>query len=119
MNVRGKKSNVRENVQAVLLALIAALCLRTFVFENYMVPTGFVFPTIGIGDRLVAVKFVYGAKIPFTGARTPGRAQARAWRHRRVPVAVLQDSQRSPEGSRSARFHPVPRVHEPRSSAEV
>jgi signal peptidase I len=71
MNARTMKSSVHENAQAVVLALIAALCLKAFVFEHYIVPTDSMYPTIWIGDRLVAVKLLYGAKIPFTSARMP------------------------------------------------
>jgi len=67
-----KKSKLRENLEAVGLAFLIVFCLKVFVVENYVVPTGSMIPTISIGNRLLALKFFYGAKIPFTGARLPG-----------------------------------------------
>ncbi|MBN2322883.1 MAG: signal peptidase I [Spirochaetes bacterium] len=60
---------VLENIEAVGAAVLIALVLRTFVLENYMVPTESMYPTIEIGDRLFALKFFYGAKVPFTDKR--------------------------------------------------
>ena len=60
-----------ENIKAVALAIVIALVLRTFVIENYMVPTESMYPTIEIGDRLFALKFFYGGKVPFTRQRLP------------------------------------------------
>jgi signal peptidase I len=66
-----KKSKLRENLEAVALALFIAICVKGFVVEQYVVPTGSMVPTITIGDRLFALKFFYGAKLPFTDARLP------------------------------------------------
>ena len=71
VDLRKSKSKLVENVEAVVLAIIVALVLRTVAVENYMVPTDSMYPTIEIGDRLFALKFFYGAKIPFTGRRLP------------------------------------------------
>ena len=68
---RMKKSKVRENIEAVLLALFIVAFVKVVLFENYMVPSGSMIPTISIGDRLVGLKFFYGAKIPFTRSRLP------------------------------------------------
>jgi signal peptidase I len=66
-----KKSKLRENVEAIALALIIALFVKTFVLDHYMVLTGSMVPTITAGDRLFVLKFPYGAKIPFTEFRLP------------------------------------------------
>jgi len=66
-----KKSRILENVEAVVLAIAIALVIRTFAVENYIVPTESMYPTIEVGDRLFALKFFYGAKIPFTRHRLP------------------------------------------------
>ncbi|UCB47024.1 MAG: signal peptidase I [Spirochaetota bacterium] len=60
-----------ENIETVGFAILIAIVIRTFVVENYMVPTESMYPTIEIGDRLFAYKFFYGAKIPFTDKRLP------------------------------------------------
>ncbi len=66
-----KKSKLRENVEAVLFALVIALFIKTFIVDVYKIPTGSMIPTIEIGDFIVATKFIYGAKIPFTKKRLP------------------------------------------------
>ena len=66
-----EKSKLRENITAVLLAILIALFIKGFIVEHYMVPTGSMIPTIDIGDRLFAMKFIYGAKIPLTNRRLP------------------------------------------------
>jgi signal peptidase I len=66
------KSKWREQLESVLLALFIALCFRGFVVDHYLVPTGSMVPTIGISDRLLALKFFYGAKVPFTEKMLPG-----------------------------------------------
>jgi signal peptidase I len=66
-----KKSKLRENVEAVLFALVIALIIKTFIIDVYKIPTGSMIPTIKVGDFIVASKFIYGAKIPFTNKRLP------------------------------------------------
>ena len=66
-----KKNRIRENIEAVALALIIAAVVRSFIFDNYMVPTGSMVPTIETGDRLIGLKMLYGSKIPFTGRNLP------------------------------------------------
>lgn len=75
--MRNKKTKLRENIEAVVLALIVALCVKSFIVDHYMVPTGSMVPTIGIGNRLLGLKFIYGAKIPLTTMKLPGIRQPR------------------------------------------
>ena len=69
--VKKKKSKLRENIEAIVFALVIALFIKTFVVDVYKIPTGSMIPTIKIGDFIVASKFIYGAKIPFTNTRLP------------------------------------------------
>ncbi|HEB31364.1 MAG TPA: signal peptidase I [Spirochaetes bacterium] len=66
-----KKSKLRENIEAIVFALVIALFIKTFVVDVYKIPTGSMIPTIEIGDFIVATKFIYGSKIPFTKKRLP------------------------------------------------
>lgn len=77
------KSKLRENIEAVLLALLIALCVKGFIVEHYVVPTGSMVPTIDIGDRLFAMKFFYGTKVPLSDWRLP---PIRAPRHGDIVV---------------------------------
>ncbi len=55
-----KKSATREYYEAILVAVIFALFLRTFVFENFKIPSGSMENDLLIGDHLVVNKFIYG-----------------------------------------------------------
>lgn len=69
------KGQIREYTEAVTVALIAALLLRTFVVQAFRIPTGSMKDTLLIGDFLLVNKFVYGARtpdgIPFTDVTLP------------------------------------------------
>jgi signal peptidase I len=69
------KSQAREYTEAILVALLAALVLRTFVVQAFRIPTGSMKDTLLIGDFLLVNKFVYGARtpdgIPFTNLQLP------------------------------------------------
>ena len=58
------KSKTRELIEAVVIALFAALVLRQFVIASYKVPTGSMENTVLVGDFMFVNKFVYGAKTP-------------------------------------------------------
>jgi signal peptidase I len=66
-----KKSKLRENIEAIVFALAIALFIKAFIVDVYKIPTGSMIPTIEVGDFIVATKFTYGAKIPFTDKRLP------------------------------------------------
>lgn len=61
MNPANKR---RETMQAVLIALLAALILRQFVVAAYKIPTPSMEDTLLVGDFLLVNKFVYGAQTP-------------------------------------------------------
>lgn len=62
-----KKSTLREYTEAILIALVLALFIRTFVVQAFKIPSGSMLPTLKIGDHLLVNKFIYGVKMPFTG----------------------------------------------------
>jgi len=70
-----QKSQTREYAEAIIVALLAALVLRTFVVQAFRIPTGSMKDTLLIGDFLLVNKFVYGARtpdgIPFTDISLP------------------------------------------------
>jgi len=62
-----KKSVIRENIEAIIIALLLALFIRTFIIQAFKIPSGSMLPTLQIGDHLLVNKFIYGIKMPFTG----------------------------------------------------
>ena len=61
-----KKSLIREYGEALLVALVLAFVIRTFVVQAYKIPSESMVETLLVGDHLLASKFAYGIKIPFT-----------------------------------------------------
>lgn len=63
------KSKTREWTESIVVALILALIIRTFVVQAFKIPSGSMEDTLLIGDHLLVSKFVYGMQIPFTEKR--------------------------------------------------
>ncbi|MBW2712902.1 MAG: signal peptidase I [Deltaproteobacteria bacterium] len=61
-----------EQVRTLGLAVLIALAIRCFIFEPFSIPSGSMFPTLLIGDRLFVNKFVSGPKLPFVNVHLPG-----------------------------------------------
>jgi signal peptidase I len=51
-------------MQAILIAIVAALVLRQFVIAAYKIPTSSMEDTLLVGDFLLVNKFYYGAQTP-------------------------------------------------------
>ena len=65
-----KKSAWRENIEAILIAIVIALFIRTFIVQAFKIPSGSMLETLQIGDQILVNKFIYGVKIPFTDGYT-------------------------------------------------
>ena len=60
-----KKSGLRENIEAIVIAILLALFIRTFVVQAFKIPSGSMKETLQIGDHILVNKFIYGVKLPF------------------------------------------------------
>jgi signal peptidase I len=55
-----RKSTLREYFESIVIAVILALFIRTFVVQAFKIPTGSMEPNLLIGDHLLVNKFVFG-----------------------------------------------------------
>jgi signal peptidase I len=60
-----------ETVRSLLIVLIGVFCIRTFVAEATVIPTGSMENTILIGDHVFLNKLLYGPQLPYTDVRFP------------------------------------------------
>jgi signal peptidase I len=69
MTIKKRKSAWRENIEAVIIAIIIAMFIRTFIIQAFKIPSGSMLETLQIGDHILVNKFIYGVKIPFTDGK--------------------------------------------------
>jgi signal peptidase I len=54
-----QKSTLREYFESIVVAVILALFVRTFVFQAFKIPTGSMKPNLLVGDHLLVNKFMF------------------------------------------------------------
>jgi signal peptidase I len=59
------KSTFREYAEAIGMALLLALFIRTFIVQAFKIPSGSMIPTLQIGDHILVNKLAYGIRVPF------------------------------------------------------
>jgi len=69
------RSVIREWVESIIIAFILAMVIRAFIVQAFKIPTGSMRPTLLEGDIILVNKFIYGAKVPFTGIRLSAISQ--------------------------------------------
>ncbi len=52
--------------EALLVALVLAMVIRTFIVQPFKIPSESMRETLLVGDHLLATKFDYGLRLPFT-----------------------------------------------------
>ena len=62
-------STWREYAEALVMAVLLALFIRTFVVQAFKIPSGSMKPTLEIGDHLLVNKFIYGLRLPYVDTR--------------------------------------------------
>ena len=66
-----RKETVWDTLRSLLLVLVGVFCIRTFVAEATVIPTGSMERTILIGDHVFLNKLLYGPRLPYTSLRVP------------------------------------------------
>jgi signal peptidase I len=69
--VRRRKSVVREYVEAIAIAILLALVIRTLIVQAFTIPSGSMMDTLLVGDYILVNKFLYGPELPVTDYRLP------------------------------------------------
>jgi signal peptidase I len=61
-----KKKFFKEYVEPIIIAILIALFIRTFIVQAFKIPSSSMEPTLLVGDHILVNKFIYGVKIPFS-----------------------------------------------------
>jgi signal peptidase I len=61
---RQQKSAFREYAESIIIAVVLALVIRTFVVQAFKIPSGSMEETLLIGDHILVNKLSYGIQIP-------------------------------------------------------
>jgi len=72
MLIRRRKSTFREYAEAIGIAILLALVIRTLVVQAFTIPSGSMMDSLLVGDYILVNKFLYGAELPLTEWRMPG-----------------------------------------------
>ncbi|MEW6439708.1 MAG: signal peptidase I [bacterium] len=64
-----QKSALREYAEAILVALVLAFFIRSFIIQAFKIPSGSMIPTLLIGDHILVNKFIFGPEVPLTHFR--------------------------------------------------
>ncbi len=67
----------QDYVESILIAVLLALVVRTFVISGYRVPTSTMAPVLKPGDFIFSYKLPYGIKLPLTQIKMGVEAPAR------------------------------------------
>lgn len=69
--VKPKKSKLREWLDAIVFAVVAATLIRGLLFSAYAIPSGSMESTLLTGDYLFVSKLAYGPRMPITPVSIP------------------------------------------------
>ncbi len=83
-----------ETLRSLLWVVVGVFCIRTFIAEATVIPTGSMEKTILIGDHVFLNKLLYGPRFPYTSWRIPPfrpiqRGDIVAFRYPRNPSVMF------------------------------
>src|SRR3712207_9266563 len=73
-----RKSTAREYFESIVVAVVLALFIRTFVVQAFKIPTGSMEPNLLVGDHLLVNKFVF-APVARSEERRVGKECRSRW----------------------------------------
>ena len=90
----GRQESIWDTLRSLLIVLLGVFCIRTFVAEATVIPTGSMEDTILIGDHVFLNKLLYGPRLPYTSLRLPPlklahRQEIVAFRYPRNPSVMF------------------------------
>lgn len=65
--MKRKKGFLWETLETIVVALVLALVIRTFVIQVFWIPSSSMEPTLNINDRIIVNKFIYRFRAPQRG----------------------------------------------------
>ena len=98
-----RKSTLREYFESIVIAVILALFIRTFVVQAFKIPTGSMEENLLIGDHLLVNKFVFGPTASPVGARAAADRDDQARQRHRLQVSRRSRSATSSSASSACR----------------
>jgi signal peptidase I len=64
-----RKSVVREYAESIIIAVVLALVIRTFVVQAFKIPSGSMEDSLLIGDHILVNKLSYGIQLPIVDSK--------------------------------------------------
>jgi signal peptidase I len=71
-----KSGGIAETIRTIVYAVLIAVCIRSFAYEPFNIPSASMLPTLLVGDYLFVSKFTFGYSrysLPFGLPLIPGR----------------------------------------------
>ncbi|SMB93842.1 signal peptidase I Serine peptidase. MEROPS family S26A [Desulfonispora thiosulfatigenes DSM 11270] len=62
-----KELSLKDFFESIVIAIILALLIKTFVFQFYYIPSGSMEPTLQINDKILVTKYSYKLSEPERG----------------------------------------------------
>lgn len=89
-----RRESLWETLRSLIIVLVGVFCIRTFIAEATVIPTGSMERTILIGDHVFLNKLLYGPRLPYTSLRVPSlkkvqRGDIVAFRYPRNPSVMF------------------------------